>query len=123
MLCNVEYARTKGNSGVAFAFEAALLVKRFIFISTAFLQSEPEVAQVVLDAVRCRQSKWSQIHALDEFVDRSLHFRAQKKNFFCVGLFADSEEHKIAEEPNMFTKKGFLKFVCKSAVAMTGVRC
>ena len=123
MLCNVEYARTKGNSGVAFAFEAALLVKRFIFISTAFLQSEPEVAQVVLDAVRCRQSKWSQIHALDEFVDRSLHFRAQKKNFLCVGLFADSEEHKIAEEPNMFTKKGFLKFVCKSAVAMTGVRC
>ncbi|CAE7442349.1 unnamed protein product, partial [Symbiodinium necroappetens] len=106
MLCNVEYARTKGNSGVAFAFDAALLVKRFIFLSTAFLQSESQVAQVVVDAVRSRQSKWSQIHALDEFVDRSLRFRGQKKNFLCVGLFADSEEQKIAEEPNMFTKKG-----------------
>ncbi|CAE7269121.1 unnamed protein product [Symbiodinium sp. CCMP2592] len=123
LLCNVEYARSKGNSGVAFAFDAALLVKRFIFLSTAFLRSESQVAQVVLEAVSRAESKWSQIHALDEFVERSLRFRGQKKNFLCVGLFADSEEHKIAGEPNMFTKKGFLKFVCKSAVAMTGVRC
>ncbi|CAE7724072.1 unnamed protein product [Symbiodinium sp. CCMP2592] len=123
ILCNLEYARKRGKSGVAFHFSAAVSVKRELYISDRFRGESPFLSRLLLHSARLPGSKWSTVSDLEEFVDRSLLCRRQKKRFQCIGLFAQSEAAKIQGEANMFTKADFLKFASKMSVAMRGTSC
>ncbi|CAE7323992.1 unnamed protein product [Symbiodinium sp. CCMP2592] len=123
ILCSVDYAKSKGKSGVAFCFDAAVAVKRQFYVSEAFRAEKPALAAVIFGAVERRIAKWTRIRNLGDFVDRTLANRRQQRKYQCVGLFADSEAAQVEGEANMFVHQSFLKFVSRPAVAMTGARC
>ena len=123
VLCDLEYCRSLGQSGICFLWESAVKVQRSVFLSEGFRQEEAGLFSVIRDIAALPQSKWRVTRDLEEFVTRTITNRAKKRRYQAIGLFASREEGNLAGEENMFTKSGFVKFAAKLALVSNGTKC
>ena len=65
-----EYVATEGRTGTAVAHLPALSTRRWIWISDEWQSACPQLARLVLDAVRGPSNKWVLLPTLAEFTKR-----------------------------------------------------
>lgn len=66
----VNDAEIMNGAGSVIALEPAILTRRWVWLSDAFIAYEPTLADIVCKATQLPNSKWTRIATLDEFVSR-----------------------------------------------------
>ena len=117
-----EYVATEGRTGTAVVYLPALSTRRWIWISDEWQIACPQLARLVLDAIRGRGSKWVLVPTLAQFTQRCVDDAArparQRRPMDTIALVtAEQKRGEFADIKNVCSFQGLLEFVRKLDVA------
>ena len=121
-----EYVATEGRKGTAVAHLPALSTRRWIWISDGWQSACPQLARLVLDAIRGPGSKWVLLPTLAEFTQRCVEDAArpsrQRRPMDTIALItAEQKRGDFTDIRNTFPLQGLLQFVRKLDTAACSV--
>eukprot|EP00974_Lingulodinium_polyedra_P124998 11192811-Lingulodinium_polyedra.AAC.1 len=95
------WLKSQGKRGTSIAYEAAVAVRRQVWISPGIEKSCPALVQVVRGAMAGQGSRWRQLPTRDAFIAAVQKFTkgpaAQRRNFEAVALVTGKEKRRDPE--------------------------
>ena len=115
LVVDVAYFESDGEQGLAIHFSPFVDISRKVYVSEAFKQAHPRVAEVLRHCLAHQRSKMNVLDSWVAFADQ--HCRLDHKTKMRVIALASDGEASRAKEKNIFSKKEFIAFSCRMAFA------
>ena len=119
---DVQWARSGGESGVAFSFKGGNKTARRIYICDEFWRHHRTLADIVWEAIHAVGSKWKPVDDWDEFAELTelnCGPAARNKRPLSVIALTMPRTCQALNLRNLFSKATFIDFMTKSRVACT----
>ena len=75
MICDAHYVKSRttedGVRGTAIAYQSALRLKRFVFLSPRFVASKPGASELVLNLIQRSQGRWKTLVTMEDLLARA----------------------------------------------------
>ena len=115
LVVDVPYFESDGERGLAIHFSPFVDISRKAYVSEAFKQAHPRVAEVLRHCLAHPRSKMNVLDSWEAFADQ--HCRLDHKTKMRAIALASDGEATRAKEKNIFPKRDFIAFACRMAFA------
>ena len=119
---DVQWAQSRGESGVSFAFTGANKTARRVYICDDFWFRHRTLADIVWEGIHATGSKWQPVDDWDEFAELTAQASGEavrNKRPLSVIALTMPDTCRELNLRNVFCKATFLDFATKSRVACT----
>ena len=114
------WALSRGDSGVAFAYEAATHIQRKIYLSDQFDSEHGAFARALRHAMSLGKSKWGSLSSWRQFAEASEKAKKQKKHKTVIALAVSRTAEQMSKD-NIMSLHQFLEFISKVSCLKRGV--
>lgn len=106
-----DWVTTDTYDGPALKFNAAVSIKRSVWISPAFKVEQQALADLVCECARSAGSKWTVVADVEEWVHKKQHAARARQPASVVALVATRERDVYTGVDHVFGADQFFKFV------------